>query len=137
MVHFHYYFHVHITLKVFVIASRTCCQTAICALKKMYVWWSLCTLNLHACQVRVTVVDSGLCLLCLCDVFRALINSLVCYSCLSLYDCLIKFSQSLSRSVSLSLPLFFSSSLSLPSPPPSLCLLFFPSPLSHSLILNA
>ena len=35
---------------------------------------------LLACQVRVTVGDSGLwsLLLCLCDVFQALINSLVC-----------------------------------------------------------
>ena len=32
---------------------------------------------LHACQVRVTVGDSGLCC-CTCYVFRALINSLVC-----------------------------------------------------------
>ena len=28
---------------------------------RMYLWWSLCTLYLHACQVRVTVHDSGLC----------------------------------------------------------------------------
>ena len=28
---------------------------------KMYLLWSLCTLYLHACQVRVTVSDSGLC----------------------------------------------------------------------------
>ena len=28
---------------------------------KMYLWWSFCTLYLHACQVRVTVGDSGLC----------------------------------------------------------------------------
>ena len=41
----------------------------------MYLGWSLCTLYLLACQVRVTVGDSGL---CWCDVFRALINSLVC-----------------------------------------------------------
>ena len=27
-------------------------------------WWSLCTLYLHACQVRVTVGDSGLCCPC-------------------------------------------------------------------------
>ena len=26
----------------------------------MYLWWSLCTLYLHACQVRVTLGDSGL-----------------------------------------------------------------------------
>ena len=28
---------------------------------RMYLWSSLCTLNLHACQVRVTVGDSSLC----------------------------------------------------------------------------
>ena len=27
----------------------------------MYLWWSLYTLYLHACQVRVTLGDSGLC----------------------------------------------------------------------------
>ena len=27
----------------------------------MYLWWSLCTLYLQACQVRVTIGDSGLC----------------------------------------------------------------------------
>ena len=42
----------------------------------MYLWWSLCTL--YACQVKVTVGDSGLLLLYLCYVFRVLINSLVC-----------------------------------------------------------
>ena len=30
-------------------------------LQRMYLWWSLCTLYLHACQVRVTAGDSGLC----------------------------------------------------------------------------
>ena len=40
---------------------------------------SILTLYLLACQVRVTVSDSVLCLLLrLCDVFRALINSIVC-----------------------------------------------------------
>ena len=40
---------------------------------------SLSTLYLHACQVRVTVGDSGILLLCLFYVvFRALINSLDC-----------------------------------------------------------
>ena len=29
---------------------------------RMYLRWSLCTLYLQACQVRVTVGDSGLCL---------------------------------------------------------------------------
>ena len=28
---------------------------------RIYLWWSLCSLHLHACQVRVTVGDSGLC----------------------------------------------------------------------------
>ena len=28
---------------------------------RMYLWWSLCTLYLQACQVRVTIGDSGLC----------------------------------------------------------------------------
>ena len=28
---------------------------------RMYTWWSLCTLYLHACQVRLTVCNSGLC----------------------------------------------------------------------------
>ena len=31
---------------------------------EMYLWWSLCTLYLHACQVRVTIGDSGLCCTC-------------------------------------------------------------------------
>ena len=30
---------------------------------RMYLWWSLCTLYLHACQVRVTVLRSSLCYL--------------------------------------------------------------------------
>ena len=32
---------------------------------KIYLWWSLCTLYLHACQMRVTIGDSGLCC-CIC-----------------------------------------------------------------------
>ena len=32
--------------------------------KHNHLWWSLCTLYLHACQVRVTVGDSGLCCTC-------------------------------------------------------------------------
>jgi len=28
--------------------------------ERMYLWWSLCTLYLNACQVRVTVGDAGL-----------------------------------------------------------------------------
>ena len=70
----------------------------------MYLWCSLCTLYLHACQVRVTVYvrlvefmhlvftrmpGESYCrrlrslLLCLCDVFRTLINSLICWFCTS------------------------------------------------------
>ena len=51
---------------------------------RMYLWWSLCTLNLLACQVRVTVSAENYrrrlrsLLLCLCEIFRALIHSLVC-----------------------------------------------------------
>ena len=45
---------------------------------RMYLWWSLCTLYLLACQVRVIIGDSGLCCT-LCYVFWALINSLLCH----------------------------------------------------------
>ena len=42
-------------------------------------WWSLCTLYLHACQVIVTVGNSGLCCcVSLRDVLREVTNSLVC-----------------------------------------------------------
>ena len=34
----------------------------------MYLWWSLCTLYLHACQMRVTIGDSGLCC-CTCIMY--------------------------------------------------------------------
>ena len=37
---------------------------------KMYLWWCLCTLRLHACQVRVTMDDSGLC----------------CYTCVTYFE---------------------------------------------------
>ena len=37
----------------------------------MYLWWSLCTSYLHACQVRVT----------LRYIFQVLVNSLVCWFC--------------------------------------------------------
>ena len=36
-------------------------ELIICELLIVQLWWSLCTLYLHACQVRVTVGDSGLC----------------------------------------------------------------------------
>ena len=45
---------------------------------RMYFWRSLCTLCLLACQVKV-LRRLGSLLLCFCDVFRALINSLVCW----------------------------------------------------------
>ena len=50
----------------------------------MHLWWSLCTLYLHACQVTVTI-GSRLrsLLLYLCYVFQALINYLVCRFCMS------------------------------------------------------
>ena len=32
---------------------------------RMYLWWSLCTLYLFACQVKVTAGDSDLCCVCL------------------------------------------------------------------------
>ena len=32
-----------------------------CFVMRMYLSWSLCAFYLHACQVRVTVGDSGLC----------------------------------------------------------------------------
>ena len=60
----------------------------------MYLWWSLCTLYLPACQVRVAGMPGESyrrwhwsLLLYSCDVFWVLINSLVCWFChLSLPD---------------------------------------------------
>ena len=46
---------------------------------RMYLWWSLCTLYLHVCQVTVTVGRLRSLLLYLCYIFRALINSFVCF----------------------------------------------------------
>ena len=46
----------------------------------MYLWWSLCTLYLYACQVSRSYHRRLVSLLLyLCYVFRALINSLVCW----------------------------------------------------------
>ena len=45
---------------------------------RMYLWWSLWTLYLLACKVRVTVGESGLYCCWLCDLFWVLINPLVC-----------------------------------------------------------
>ena len=47
--------------------------------RRMYLWWSLCTLYLHACQASYHRRLRSL-LLCLCYIFWALINSLVCWS---------------------------------------------------------
>ena len=51
----------------------------------MYLWWSLCTLYLSTCQLpgesyHRWLVSKSL-LLCSCDVFCALISSLVCWLC--------------------------------------------------------
>ena len=47
---------------------------------RLYLWWSLCTLYLHACrQVRVTVRQLRSLLLYMCDVDRVLIISPVCW----------------------------------------------------------
>ena len=35
-------------------------------LKRMYLWWGLCPLNLLVCQVIVTIGQLGSLLLCLC-----------------------------------------------------------------------
>ena len=52
-------------------------------LLRMYLWWSLCTLYLHACQVRVTIGDSGHCvcfeLPCLLIFNKAKFTESVCY----------------------------------------------------------
>ena len=124
---------------------------------RMYLWWSLCTFHLLASQLRVTVSDSRLLLLCLCDDFRALINSLVCWYSDTAFSVVIhKVCGSVSLSVSLcfylslSVSLCFSLSVSLSLPvclslslPVCLCLsvsvsvsLSLP-PLSLSLSLNA
>ena len=47
------------------------------------VWWRLCTLYLHACQVRVTVDNSGLCC-CVCVVFAVFGGGAVSYTHLTL-----------------------------------------------------
>ena len=45
---------------------------------RMYLWWSLCPLYLHTCQVSYCRWSRSL-LLCLCYVFQALINSHMCW----------------------------------------------------------
>ena len=47
---------------------------------RRYLRWSLCTVYLHACHLRVTVGNSGLhCCTCVTFYFLMLINSLVCW----------------------------------------------------------
>ena len=54
---------------------------------RMYLWWSLCTLCLHACQVKVIVGDSVLCC-CTCVTYfeHYWINSPVCWFARALRD---------------------------------------------------
>ena len=53
----------------------------------IYLWWSLCTLYLLACHMRVTIGDSGLCCcaIVMSKIFWALINSFVCWFCTDLH----------------------------------------------------
>ena len=51
-----------------------------------YFWWSLCTLYLLACQVRVTVGDSGLCC-CVC--VTSFLAYYVCFHPLPFHYCLL------------------------------------------------
>ena len=53
----------------------------------MYLWWSVCTLYLQACQVRVTVGDSSLCCLHVWRLSSA--NYLPCVLILWLQRCLL------------------------------------------------
>ena len=71
----------------------------------MYLWW-FCTLYLHACQMRVTIGDSGLCCF-LCDIFWALITSCLCWS------WILKLSLSITRTHACTLSLSLTCSLSL------------------------
>ena len=50
--------------------------------QRCILWWNLCTLYLHACQVSYHRQLRSL-FLYLCDIFWALINSLVCWVCTS------------------------------------------------------
>ena len=59
---------------------------------RMYLWWSLCTLYLHACQVRVTVGDSGLCC-CTCVTYfegELTPSCVCCCCCFTLFCCIQK-----------------------------------------------
>ena len=43
----------------------------------MYLWWSFCTLYLHACQLRVTIGNSGLCCCTCVTYFERRLTSLL------------------------------------------------------------
>ena len=55
-------------------------------LMRMHLWWSLCTLCLHACQVRVTIGDSSLCC-CTCVMYLEHQLTPMCVD--SLYKCIL------------------------------------------------
>ena len=57
-------------------ATRSICEERYASLM-MRLWWSLCTLCVLACQMRVAVGDRFF-LLCLSNVFRASVKSPVC-----------------------------------------------------------
>ena len=54
------------------ILKRSSGTTVFEAIVRIYLWWSSCTLYLLACQVRVTVGDSGLCCVCVTSFERKL-----------------------------------------------------------------
>ena len=47
-------------IQLFVTVTQECSQAQHLTQRHYYLWWSLCTLYLHACQVRVIVGDSSL-----------------------------------------------------------------------------
>ena len=52
----------------------------------MWIWWSLCTFCLLACQARVTVGDSGLCC-CICVTsFERWLTPFACWFCTSAHE---------------------------------------------------
>ena len=61
-------------------------MTCILVSLRLYLWWILCTLYFHASQVTAYRGRVRSLLLCLCDVFRAPNNSLVCCRCLFLFS---------------------------------------------------
>ena len=55
--------------------STRCTSTP--EVERMFLWWSLCTLYLHVCQVRVIIDDSGLCC-CTCVTYFQRWLTLLC-----------------------------------------------------------